>query len=95
MPIPDLQCSWWPDVWFGVSITNCCIDHDLGGSDFKLLTCVYETFNTNGFTFGASGLVLGIIMYIGIKTFRPVYTKIKFGGKIDTTTRKISETNTE
>lgn len=25
----DLECTYWPDVWFGVSLTDCCVRHDL------------------------------------------------------------------
>lgn len=38
--MPDFECTWWPDTWFGISLTQCCIEHDLGGSDLDLFHCV-------------------------------------------------------
>lgn len=64
---PDMQCTWWPDVWFGVSITHCCVAHDLGGSDAELAMCV------------ASAawwlLPVALVMWLGVKAGRPIYRR--------------------
>lgn len=66
---PDMQCTWWPDEWFGQSITHCCIQHDLGGSDLDLARCVYET---NPWLLPVAGLML-----VGVILGRPIYRAIK------------------
>lgn len=63
---PDFECTLWPDGWFGQSITDCCIAHDLGGSDAELAACVAG----HG---GAGFLILGLVMWAGVKLFRPIY----------------------
>jgi len=63
---PDYQCTWWPDVWFGISITDCCIAHDLGGSDTGLFLCVA---GKGGWEF----TVLAFVMIAGLALFRPFY----------------------
>ena len=40
---PDLECTWWPDTWFGFNISSCCVEHDLGGSDWGLFLCALDT----------------------------------------------------
>lgn len=40
--MPDLECTWWPDIWFGFNLQPCCEQHDLGGSDWSLFLCVLE-----------------------------------------------------
>lgn len=64
--VPDFQCTWWRDIWWGVSINDCCVRHDLGSPDLDLLWCVADK---GGWEF----LVLGIVMYIGVKVGRPFY----------------------
>ena len=68
--MPDLQCSWWPDVWFGKSLTEFCAAHDLGGSDWQLLIDVASQG-------GAHFLALGVTMYVGVKLGRPLYLVYK------------------
>lgn len=64
----DLECTWWPDVWFGVSIQDCCIAHDLGGSDLELFSCVASD----------KGLpIIAVVMIIGLIVGRPIYRKIQ------------------
>ncbi len=69
MIIPDMQCSMWPDIWFGFSLTQCCILHDLGGSDLDLLMCVADL--------SPMLIPIGIIMFIGVKLLRPLYLLFK------------------
>lgn len=64
--MPDLECSWWPDSWFGLSITDCCIAHDLGASDSALAACVADKG-------GPAFLLLAIVMFAGVKLGRPIY----------------------
>ena len=66
MQPPDFQCSWWPDQWFGQSLTECCIAHDLGGVDLDLAACVA---GLGDWKFA----VLGLVMLIGVKFGRPIY----------------------
>lgn len=65
----DMECSWWPDNWFGVSLTQCCIDHDLGGSDWALALCVADQH--------PAFLPLGLVMFLGVTFGRPIYMAIK------------------
>lgn len=68
--MPDFQCTGWPDTWFGQSITDCCIQHDLGGSDPALFFCVA----------GKGGMeftILGGVMLVGLFLFRPLYRLFK------------------
>lgn len=61
----DYECSWWPDEWFGISLTKCCIQHDLGGSDWQLVQCVADQHPLF--------IILGIAMFIGLLLGRPFY----------------------
>jgi len=63
--MPDMQCTLWPDIWFGISLTDYCIKHDLGGTDWQLFVDVAQ----NGGVF----VFLGAIMYAGLKLFGPFY----------------------
>lgn len=65
MTPPDFQCSWWPDKWFGVSITDCCVRHDVGGSDWDLAVCVAHKHP--GFW------IIAVVMLVGVILFRPFY----------------------
>ncbi len=65
MIAPDYQCTWFPDTLFGVSLTDCCIAHDLGGSDIGLYSCVAEK--------GPVFAVIGLIMLVGVTFGRPIY----------------------
>ncbi len=65
MITPDLQCTWFPDTWFGVSLTDCCIAHDLGGTDLALMHCVAQK--------GPLFAVLGFAMLVGVIFGRPIY----------------------
>lgn len=67
--MPDFECTLWPDTWFSISITDLCIKHDLGGTDLELAIDVMER----------SPLLIpvGIVMFLGLKTFGKVYKAIK------------------
>jgi hypothetical protein len=68
---PDMQCTWWPDEWFGVSITHCCVAHDLGGTDWQLAVCVAQT---------SPWLIpVAAMMLVGVIFGRTIYRKIKRG----------------
>ena len=69
--LPDFQCTLWPDSWLGISITHCCVEHDLSGTDAALAECVAYTLADASLVFG---LLLAAIMFIGVKLFRPIYT---------------------
>lgn len=77
----DYECTSWPDVWFGISITDCCITHDLGGSNWELAMCVADKH--------WAFLPLGIIMFLGIIFLKPLYKALlrrrKNGNDIDKT----------
>jgi hypothetical protein len=62
---PDFQCTWWPDTWFGVSLSDCCIAHDLGGGDIALMQCVADK--------GPAFAVIGLVMLVGVTFGRPIY----------------------
>lgn len=61
--MPDFLCTWWPDVWFGISITCCCIDHDLveqtTSAHWDLMMCVIGRL-------GWWGVPVGGVMFIGL-----------------------------
>ena len=40
--MPDFECTWFPDVWFGISLTDCCVSHDLGGTNQELYQCALD-----------------------------------------------------
>ena len=62
---PDYECTYWPDTWFGISLTDCCIQHDLTASSIDLAVCVVNT---------AWWLwPLGVVMMIGTALARPYY----------------------
>lgn len=63
--MPDFECTWWPDAWYGISLTQCCIEHDLGGTDWQLARCVADL--SPAFT------GLGLLMFVGLKAFGPIY----------------------
>lgn len=65
-----MQCTWWPDVWFGQSIIDCCIAHDLApaglASHIQLGRCVAA----HG---GLAFQVLGAVMVAGVIVGLPFY----------------------
>jgi hypothetical protein len=61
----DYECTWWPDIWFGISLTDCCIAHDLGGSDLALAMCIADKH--------PAFWIIGVIMFIGVILGRPIY----------------------
>lgn len=65
-----MQCTMWPDLWFGHSLTDCCIAHDLGGSDIELARCVADTVPGWGWAIGAA-------MLAGLTLFGPVYRALR------------------
>ena len=66
MPAPDFECSWWPDIWFGHSLTPCCVEHDLSALDpvsaFHLGACVFSTMAGEH---PVAGGVLAVLMTAG------------------------------
>lgn len=62
--IGDGECTWWPDVWLGVSITPCCTEHDVSDIDLRaaldLGVCVYRMMEAADYA--GAGLLLGAIM---------------------------------
>ena len=65
----DLQCTWWPDNWFGLNITDCCKQHDLGASDWELFLCVGEQ--------DPRLWPVAFAMLIGLSTFGVIYRKLQ------------------
>lgn len=61
--MPDLVCTFFPDVWFGVSITPCCICHDLTAqtwaAHWDLMQCVIDQL-------GWRGVPIGAVMFLGL-----------------------------
>jgi hypothetical protein len=60
----DMECSWFPELW----IHDCCVAHDLGGSDIEFLQClVHES------TFlGPLGVTFAVIVFTGMVLGRPI-----------------------
>lgn len=75
----DMQCTLWPDEWFGISLTKCCIEHDLGGSDFDLFWCVAKLHPLF--------FIIGATMMIGLFFGRPIW-RIAKRAKYDNTVDK-------
>ena len=73
---PDFECTWWPDVWFGVSLTDCCAAHDVSSLDaassIDLGVCAVRALAG---THPVAGLVVGSAMALG--TF--VWCALKYG----------------
>jgi hypothetical protein len=73
---PDLECTWWPDVWFGTSLTRCCTVHDLSaldlGSSLDLGSCVAATMAASH---PVAGIVLGAVMALGTA----IWCDLKYG----------------
>lgn len=67
--MPDMECTWWPDDWFGLNITNCCIEHDLGASDWELFLCVGEQ--------DPRLWPVAFLMLIGLATLGRIYRKFQ------------------
>lgn len=65
MITPDYECTWFPDLWFGTSLTDCCIQHDLGGGDLLLAQCVADK--------GPIFALISVVMFIGVIFGRPIY----------------------
>ena len=66
----DFQCTWWPDVWFGLSLTDCCIQHDLSGDHLALMRCVAEIH--------PALIPVAVVMFLGLVFLKPlIYTPIK------------------
>jgi hypothetical protein len=62
----DYQCTWWPDQWLGISITDCCIAHDLGAPDVELAQCVADKG-------GIEFTIIAAVMFVGVIIGRPIY----------------------
>ncbi|WP_182422033.1 hypothetical protein [Aureimonas sp. ME7] len=62
----DYQCTYWPDVWFGISLTDCCVTHDLSrldlSSSIDLGVCAFRALATVN---PVAGAVVGTLMAIG------------------------------
>lgn len=61
--MPDFECTWWLDTWFGVSITPCCERHDLVeqtlSAHWDLAVCVVGQL-------GWAGIPVAGLMLIGL-----------------------------
>ena len=78
-------CTLWPEGWWG----DCCKQHDLDylnqvdrkEADTKLLQCVLESplpVSIDSPLIGGSlSLIIGFIMYIGVRTFGSFFYKKK------------------
>lgn len=62
----DMQCTWWPDVWFGVPITDCCAAHDLGGTHTELAACVTHTLVAANPWLAIPAGMLALVMLAGV-----------------------------
>lgn len=64
--MPDLECTWFPDVWLGISLTPCCASHDVSALDLQssidLGACVFGRLAD---THPVAGAILGGVMMIG------------------------------
>ncbi|MCD1644162.1 hypothetical protein [Aurantimonas coralicida] len=72
--IPDLECTAFPDVWFGVSITPCCAAHDVSpldtASSLDLGVCVFQTLSGShpiAASIIAGVMVLGTAIWCGLR----------------------------
>lgn len=64
---PDFQCTWWFEGWW----QSCCVRHDVGAlSDAGLWQCVVETA-PDGLAW--LGILVGAVMFVGIKLLRPFW----------------------
>jgi hypothetical protein len=63
-------CSWVPDFWF----RDCCIQHDLGGTDLELAQCIVANTSPELYPIG---ILLAIIYFIGLKLFGWIYQLYK------------------
>ena len=76
-------CSVWPDLWY----KSCCYVHDYAAyigsnieeSNVELLMCVageaYNDYGVLGLLF--LGIPMGLVMFLGLQAFQPIYRKIK------------------
>lgn len=62
-------CSWSPDLW----IRQCCVEHDLGGSDLQFWQCIVEDSPFLGPAAYIFASIFVLIMILG----RPFYNWIK------------------
>jgi len=70
--MPDFECTLWPEGWWQA----CCVAHDLGQMpDSGFLWCVAQTASNP--VLAAIGLLIGAIMVVGVKLFRPIYRQLK------------------
>ena len=87
--MPDLQCTFFPDVWFGVSLTPCCIAHDLSpldtASSIELARCVVARM-------GTAHPVAGIVLAGLMAAATAVWCGIKYGVRGKTSGQKKEET---
>mgnify|MGYP003151991453 CR=1 FL=1 len=61
----DFQCTWWPDTWFGFSLTECCIQHDYSGDHVELMACVASIH--------WSLIPLSVVMLLGLVFLKPIF----------------------
>tara|TARA_R110002126_G_scaffold21929_15_gene78811 strand:- start:1017 stop:1235 length:219 start_codon:yes stop_codon:yes gene_type:complete len=67
---PDLECTLWPDTWFGISITDLCAKHDLGQlTDWGLAMAVADRHPV------LAGV--GVLMGAGLTVFGPIYKRFR------------------
>jgi len=68
--MPDFECTLWPDNWFGISITDLCIKHDLGEfTDWELALAVAERH--------PSLIGVGVVMFAGLTVLGPIYKRFR------------------
>lgn len=76
---PDFECSLIPDVWFGVTLTPCCIIHDTSNLDTQsaldLGACVYQTMAQTNPVLAPAAAVVGFLFFLG----PAVWCGIKYG----------------
>lgn len=74
--MPDMECSWWPDVWFRVDLGPCCRIHDVSRLDLQssidLGVCAFDRMAQ---THPVAGIFLGGLMFAGTA----IWCGVKYG----------------
>lgn len=64
----DYECTAWMQSFLGFNLKQCCVVHDLGGSDELLAQCIA---NLSPLMIPMAGL-----MYLGVKFGKPLYKRL-------------------
>ena len=65
----DGHCTGFPDGLFGLDWTHCCIEHDMGGTDGRLIDCI-----SNAVPSWAEAIV---VLLVGLAVIlRPIYVEL-------------------